>query len=70
MVTNFMIFCKDFKVKDHLDREVLLQIFKKTSTYQKYLTPEQFHTAIEKIADIMFKHHAVEKRFGKMLMFL
>lgn len=55
-ITNFMIFCRDFKINTRVEKDKLVDIFKKNSTHQKYLTVEQFRMAIEKISQLIYRH--------------
>lgn len=69
-ITNFMAFCRDFKLREHFTREKLVEAFKKNSSFHKYLTPQQFHSAIENLAEEMYERYEEDRRFNKMLVFL
>lgn len=53
-----------------MQRDKLVEVFKKYSSFHKHLNPDQFHEAVEELSNIMFPSYEEDRRFGKMLVFL
>lgn len=49
-----MIFCHDFKIREHVSRDKLIEIYKKFATFQKYLNSQQFQQVVMEIANEMY----------------